>query len=41
MAPATYYNPQPRGLEIRIAEKLDRLRQQDREARRHKKNTGD
>lgn len=41
MAPATYYHPQPRGLEIRIAEKLDRLRQRDREARRHKKNTGD
>ncbi|MGD8976634.1 MAG: replication-associated recombination protein A [Gammaproteobacteria bacterium] len=34
MSPATYYHPQPRGLEIRIAEKLDRLRQKDREARK-------
>jgi len=36
MSPATYYHPQPRGLEIRIAEKLDRLRQKDREARKRK-----
>ena len=34
MSPATYYHPQPRGLEIRIAEKLDRLRKKDREARK-------
>ena len=38
MEPATYYHPQPRGLEIRIAEKLERLRQQDREARRERRN---
>jgi len=34
MEPATYYHPVPRGLEIRIAEKLERLRQLDREAGR-------
>ena len=33
MAPATYYHPVPRGLEIRIGEKLERLRRLDREAR--------
>ena len=32
MAAATYYHPVPRGLEIRIAEKLERLRKLDREA---------
>ncbi len=32
MEPATYYHPVPRGLEIRIAEKLERLRKLDREA---------
>jgi putative ATPase len=36
MPPTTYYHPQPRGLEIRIAEKLERLRQKDRDARRRK-----
>jgi len=34
MEPATYYHPVPRGLEIRIAEKLERLRQLDRKAGR-------
>ena len=34
MEPATYYHPVPRGLEQKIAEKLERLRQADREARR-------
>ncbi len=38
MEPARYYHPQPRGLEIRIAEKLERLRRQDQEARRDKRN---
>jgi putative ATPase len=33
MKPATYYHPVPRGLEQRIAEKLERLRQRDAEAR--------
>ncbi len=32
MAPVTYYHPVPRGLEIRIAEKLEHLRKLDREA---------
>jgi len=32
MAAATYYHPVPRGLEIRIAEKLERLRKLDRES---------
>ena len=30
MAPEPYYRPAPRGLEIRIAEKLERLRALDR-----------
>jgi len=34
MEPTTYYHPVPRGLEIRIAEKLERLRNLDREAAR-------
>ena len=33
MPPATYYHPEPRGLEIRIREKLEALRQRAREAR--------
>ena len=33
MSPVTYYHPEPRGLEIRIREKLDELRQQNRQAR--------
>jgi putative ATPase len=33
MGERAYYRPVPRGLEIRIAEKLERLRQLDREAR--------
>jgi len=33
MNPATYYHPVPRGLEIRIGEKLQRLRELDRQAR--------
>lgn len=32
MTPATYYHPVPRGIEQRIAEKLERLRQRDAEA---------
>lgn len=32
MAEPRWYKPVPRGLEIRIAEKLERLRQLDREA---------
>jgi putative ATPase len=32
MTPATYYHPVPRGLEQKIAEKLDRLRQANRAA---------
>ncbi len=38
MEPVTYYHPQPRGLEVRIAEKLERLRAQDQQARRDKRN---
>ena len=34
MGSATYYHPLPRGLEIRIAEKLEHLRKLDREAAR-------
>jgi putative ATPase len=33
MSPATYYHPVPRGLEQKIAEKLERLRQMNRPAR--------
>ncbi len=33
MPPVTYYHPEPRGLEIRIREKLDELREQNRRAR--------
>jgi len=33
MDPTTYYHPVPRGLEIRIGEKLQRLRELDRKAR--------
>jgi putative ATPase len=32
MEPRTYYHPVPRGLEIRIAEALERLRQRNRSA---------
>lgn len=32
MPPVTYYHPEPRGLEIRIREKLDELRQRNRDA---------
>jgi putative ATPase len=35
MEPATYYHPVPRGLEQKIAEKLERLRQADSKARRN------
>jgi putative ATPase len=34
MAPRTYYHPVPRGLEIRIAEALERLRNRNRGARK-------
>jgi putative ATPase len=33
MEPVTYYHPVPRGLEQRIAEKLERLREANRRAR--------
>ncbi|HET8551569.1 MAG TPA: replication-associated recombination protein A [Gammaproteobacteria bacterium] len=36
MGERRYYNPVPRGLEIKIADKLAALRQRDREARRKK-----
>ncbi len=36
MEPATYYHPVPRGLEERIADKLGRLREANRRARRER-----
>lgn len=38
MAPRRYYEPVPRGLEIRIGEKLERLRELDQKANQSKKN---
>ena len=34
MEPATYYHPVPRGLEIRIREKLDDIRRRNEQQRR-------
>ena len=34
MSPVTYYHPEPRGLEVRIREKLDELRRKNRQARK-------
>jgi putative ATPase len=36
MEPATYYHPVPRGLEVRIGEKLDRLRKLNADASVHR-----
>jgi putative ATPase len=35
MSPRRYYQPVPRGLEARIAERLAELREKDRQARQH------
>ena len=41
MTPGRYYHPVPRGLEIRIREKLDDIERRKKEARRTKRTNDD